>query len=175
LPDLLTGELGMTAEVLAVTDQASDSEIAFRLDLPPAAKVTALDRLIKINGTPLAFLQTYLPAQLGAKIVREDLAKVPVIAAIRRKSGVKVHSVSEAVEAVPADPRLAKLLSVELGAPLLKITRVYFSTQGRPFDYVKSFYRADRYQHLRIIVEAPEITIQRRTEKSNRGRKIVMT
>ena len=67
LSDLLTGELGMTAEVLAVTDQASNSEIAFRLDLPPAAKVTALDRLIKINGTPLAFLQTYLPAQLGAR------------------------------------------------------------------------------------------------------------
>jgi GntR family transcriptional regulator len=175
LSDLLTGESGMTAEVLAVTDQAPDSEIAFRLNLAPTAKVIALDRLIRINGAPLAFLQTYLPAQLGAKILREDLAKIPVIAAIRRKSGVKVHSVSEAVEAVPADPRLAKLLGVELGAPLLKITRVYFSVEGWPFDYVKSFYRADRYRHLRTIVEAPEFAIPKAREKSNRGRQIVMT
>jgi GntR family transcriptional regulator len=165
LLDLLTRESGITAEVLAITKKAADAETASSLNLAPTAKVTALDRLVRINGAPLAFLQTYLPAQLGAKILKEDLTKVPVIAAIERKSGVRVHSISEAVEAISADPRLAKLLGIELGAPVLKITRVYSSVEGWPFDYVKSFYRADRYQHLRTIVEAPEIATRRWTKK----------
>ena len=168
LVDLMEDRQGVTVEVLSMTVREAGEEIASRLNLAATDKVTALERLILVDRNPLAAVEAYLPATLGAKIIREDLTRVPVIEAIRRRSGLQAHSLTEAIEATPADVRLAQLLQVDLGAPLLKVVRVYLGADGTPIDYVKSFYRGDRYQHARTIAETTGEAV-RRPSKSRRN------
>jgi GntR family transcriptional regulator len=168
LVDLMERRQGVTVEVLSMTVRDAGEEIAARLHLAPSDKVTSLERLILLDGNPLAVVEAYLPAALGAKVIREDLTRVPVIEAIRRRSGLQAHSLTEAIEAMSADVRLVQLLGVDLGAPLLKVVRVYLGADGTPIDYVKSFYRGDRYQHARTIAETSGKPA-RRANKSRRS------
>ncbi len=153
LVDLLRTEPGVTAKILSIAAQPAGAEVGPRLKRDPDDEIFAIERLILLQGTPLAFLQAYLPSALGSKVIRENLEKVPVIEAIRRRCGVEVSAIAETVEACPADVKLSQLLEVELGAPLLKIVRVYFSDASTPIDYVVSYYRGDRYRHSRTITE----------------------
>jgi len=43
------------------------------------------------------------------------------------------------------DEEIARLLSVKPGAPLLYIERVTFSQDNIPMEYLRVYYRADRY------------------------------
>jgi len=42
----------------------------------------------------------------------------------------------------------ARPLGVEPGSPLLHLERVSYLPDGRPVEFVKSWYRADRYELL---------------------------
>ncbi len=38
-------------------------------------------------------------------------------------------------------------ISIDLGAPLLFVERVVQDSQGKPVEYVRSWYRGDRYEY----------------------------
>jgi UTRA domain-containing protein len=46
---------------------------------------------------------------------------------------------------VPCPPADAKLLDIRGGSPVLQIHRTTIDTRGRPFEYLESFFRGDRY------------------------------
>jgi DNA-binding GntR family transcriptional regulator len=46
---------------------------------------------------------------------------------------------------VAASPEIARLLSIRNGAPLLSFERVTFSQDNIAMEYLKIYYRADRY------------------------------
>ena len=52
------------------------------------------------------------------------------------------------MDATPADARIAELLGVQRGAPLLRIRQVIYSTKGKATIYVLGFYRSDRHTLL---------------------------
>ena len=58
-----------------------------------------------------------------------------------RLDAVEVQS----AQAVPAPAQIARLLSVRTGAPLLYFERVTYSQDAVAMEYLKIYYRADRY------------------------------
>jgi UTRA domain-containing protein len=55
------------------------------------------------------------------------------------------ESLDENIDATVADPRLAKLLSVPRGSPLLRIRHVIFSKTGKAITCVLGTYRSERH------------------------------
>jgi GntR family transcriptional regulator len=50
----------------------------------------------------------------------------------------------EVIEALPADERMARLLGVPVGSPLIRNTGYNYDAQDRVVEYVVSYYRADK-------------------------------
>ena len=60
-----------------------------------------------------------------------------------------------AIGATLAGVEAARALEVEVGAPLLRLTRVVFDVAGRPVERVVALYRADAYQYHMQLRPSP--------------------
>jgi GntR family transcriptional regulator len=58
-----------------------------------------------------------------------------------------VGRAEQTITATLADAAVAPLLEVDLGAPLLKISRTVYDQKDRPIEYIVGLYRPDRYQY----------------------------
>jgi GntR family transcriptional regulator len=65
---------------------------------------------------------------------------------------VKIERGSQIIEATVADSRVASLLDVMTGSPLLKIERTVFDAAARPVEYISILYRSDRYHYTVDLV-----------------------
>jgi DNA-binding GntR family transcriptional regulator len=63
-----------------------------------------------------------------------------------RKLGVKIAEVHDEVEAVLADPRVARRLGIAVGTPLLSVRRIYFTAGDNPVNLTVLMTRTDRYK-----------------------------
>jgi GntR family transcriptional regulator len=66
------------------------------------------------------------------KVLEESYGVVPVAA-------------EETIETAAASPREAELLGTETGSPMLVLSRHSFDAEGAPVEWVRSWYRGDRY------------------------------
>jgi GntR family transcriptional regulator len=62
--------------------------------------------------------------------------------------GVWPASAVETIETAPASPRQAGLLATDTGAPMLILSRHNLDSDGRPVEWVRSWYRGDRYTFI---------------------------
>jgi GntR family transcriptional regulator len=60
--------------------------------------------------------------------------------------GVRLAEAVETIETVLADPKDARLLGVDVGMPLLLLSRHSFDSDGMPVEWAQSRYRGDRYK-----------------------------
>ncbi len=65
-----------------------------------------------------------------------------------------------------ADPHVAGLLDVRVGAPLLSIERAVYTEEGRPVEYAHALYRSDCYNYTIYLTRDPNRKAQ--ADKANR-------
>lgn len=119
-------------------------EVAGRLHLKEGAEVLCLDRVRGWDGQPVVRFCSYLHPRLG--LVVEDDFSQPLYQLIRSRRGIIVDQSDEELTAVAADRRLARLLAVKTGAPLLQRTRTVFDTRRQPLEHSVVHYRGDRFE-----------------------------
>ena len=124
--------------------QASD-EVAARLDLTPGAVVQKAVRVRSHEGAPLSYLVTWLPEAVGRSFSAADMEVEPLMSLLER-SGIRVHAAEQTITACLADTDVARCLEVEIGAPLLSISRVLRDQNDQPVEYIRALYRPDRYE-----------------------------
>lgn len=100
---------------------------------------------VRISGdTPFSHLTTYVPEMIGATYSKRDLAKTPLLTLLER-SGVVAHRAEQTIAATLAGPETAAALGVEIGAPLLALTRVVYDQRGQGIEYLSALYRPDMH------------------------------
>ena len=52
----------------------------------------------------------------------------------------------QTIQAIAAPPEIARILCIKAGVPLLYFERVTFSQDDIPMEYLRIYYRADRYK-----------------------------
>jgi len=149
---------GMIEDIIAMGIKTKTRILDFSFVHPPKKVIKALnldkdDKALKIERVrlvgrvPISYTVNYLPPDLGNKIGIKDISVHALFNILEKKCKVKVGRGSMIIEATVADSRIASLLDVMTGSPLLRIERTVFNTQGRPVDYVIVLYRADRYHY----------------------------
>jgi GntR family transcriptional regulator len=108
------------------------------------AEVVYVERLRRLNGTPLSLDLTYLARAVGEAVLADDLAGTDVFTLIERHAGQSLSGGTLTVEAVNADPHTAALLGVAPGAALLAAERLASLADGTPVDYEYIRIRGDR-------------------------------
>jgi GntR family transcriptional regulator len=142
--DMVALGLQPSAKVLGTDPMEADETVARQLRVPIGTEVMQIRRVRIGDGLALSLDETYLPMDLGRKVVENDLEVYPIFSLLERKYDTPLVEADYRIEAVAADPFVAEALGVEERAPILLIERVSYSLDQRPVDYEKLFYRGDK-------------------------------
>ncbi|WP_353859643.1 GntR family transcriptional regulator [Azospirillum formosense] len=130
---------------------APPEAIAESLGLKPGERVQRSVRVRLIDGEPFSYLTTHVPEWLGLTYSEAELAARPLLELIER-SGVKTERATQAINATLAGPEAAAALDLEIGSPLLTLTRIVHDPSGRGVEHLHALYRPDRYSfHMDLV------------------------
>ncbi|HMF77297.1 MAG TPA: GntR family transcriptional regulator [Bryobacteraceae bacterium] len=132
-----------TARLIDKKIVTADEIVARQLALPKGARVVRIQRVRLGDGVPISFDETYLPLDIGKKIITNNLAVEPIFSLLERKYKIPLVEAEYKLEAVAAEVAVAVALRVEQGSPMFRIERTSYSTGARPVDYEKLYYRGD--------------------------------
>jgi GntR family transcriptional regulator len=122
-----------------------EPEIAARLGLGAASRMVKIERVRLTADEPFAMETCYLPAADFAGLVDAPLARGSLFAALEHDYGIELAYADEEVDATVAEGRVAQLLNLRAGAPLLRIRQVIYSAKTQPVIYVIGVYRSERH------------------------------
>jgi GntR family transcriptional regulator len=146
--DMQTLGRNPSARVLDHQVVAADKAVAHHLALPAGSLVVRIQRVRLADGEPVSFDETYLPREIGEKVLTNDLEVEPIFSLLEQKYDIPLVEAEYRLEAVSAEPLVAAALGVEPGSPLFLIERTSYSAGSRPIDYEKLFYRGDRIRFV---------------------------
>lgn len=125
-----------------------EPEAAARLALPAHSRLVKVERLRQSAEQAFALETCYLPADEFEGLASLPLERRSLFGTLEREYGIELSYSDEEVDATAASARIAELLSIHSGAPVLRIRQVIFSAQGKASLYVIGFYRSDRHTLL---------------------------
>jgi GntR family transcriptional regulator len=114
-----------------------------RLDSP---RGTIVKRTRTVDDQPFALTIAYLPPDLGTHLTQAALRKKALMELLK-DNGVTLSSATQAIRAQLADLDVCSQIDVEVGAAVLMVERIVHDSTGRPVEYVRSWYRGDRYEY----------------------------
>jgi GntR family transcriptional regulator len=132
-----------TARVIAKEIVAANEIVARQLALTTGERVVRIRRVRLADSVPLSFDETYLPLEIGKKVMTNDLKIEPIFSLLERKYDVPLIEAEYKLDAVAAGSEVARVLKVKPRSPVFRIERTSYSTGDRPVDYETLHYRGD--------------------------------
>lgn len=134
-------------QLLEMNRVEADVHEAELLGLKKGEPVYRIKRLRLREGQPYSLILNYLPAEIGARLTREELSHGVLLQILETKFGLNLTEARQQITAELADPYVAQLLQIRVGSPLLSIERTVYDEGGRPIEYVHTLYRSDLYSY----------------------------
>ena len=154
LDNMLAMGLKTKVTVLEFAYVAPPPAIQRDMGIGPSEIMQLAVRVRRYRAEPLCHLITYVPERIGKTYKASDLSDVPLLQLVER-AGIVAVEADEHITARLADPDVAGPLKVELGAPLLQVTRITRDIDGNPVEHLTALFRPDRYEY--------RLKMQRRT------------
>ena len=134
-----------------VTIVKAGEDIANALQIEEGVNVLRLHRVYYVNQEPLCSITSYLPAALNLS-VDENVYRSSLYEYLEREKGIRITSVYEDIEVGYAHAPISSELQVAEHTALLLRTRTSLDQSGKPVEYVRSYYRAEKYKyHSRLV------------------------
>lgn len=121
-------------------------EEAEHLRIGPATPVLQLDRLRGMSGIPICYDVVVIPVELAGTLVAADLNERSLYDELRTRCGIVIQRSAYSVQAGAADERIAALLQMPVGAPVLIGREVGYAPDGAPILRGENHYRGDAYR-----------------------------
>ena len=122
-------------EVLQVENVRPPLTIAAQLQLGNTERAVHASRLRSAQGTPLMVTEAWVPEHIGKHVTASGLKKRALFE-ILLAAGIRFGRVVQEVTAVAADPYHAGLLQTDVGAPLLRLTRLIYDQRRKPVQHL---------------------------------------
>lgn len=154
----LAGKLAV--EVVAFEYSVPPEDVRRLLKLAPGEEAQRVVRVRRNKAGPVMHLTTYVPAKIGRSYHRKDLERTPLYALLAR-AGKTYSKAQEAIGACLADPIVAPLLKVDVGAALLFVQRLLSTENDDPVEYLELRASPESYMLTRSwdsTVEPVELT-----------------
>ena len=126
-------------------------------ELPPwaaaaleRAEGATLERIRSIDGLVAMYNVNHLPRAIAELVLPLDDPNQSLYQRLKDVVGIEAAGGRRVVEAVRAEERLARVLELPMGSPVLFIESVTWDRDLRPFDCYQSWLRTDR---MRIDVQ----------------------
>lgn len=169
LENLLSMGLRTKVELLELATIPAPAEAAEPLAIAAGEPVQKAIRVRSDKSGPFAHITTFVPEAVGRAFGRKELAAKPMLQLLE-ESGVKVYGADQTITAKLADHAVAPLLDLELGAPLLAVSRVVYGAGERPVQFLRGLYRPDRYEYRMHLTRSGGDTPRIWVNADGRGR-----
>ncbi len=146
LENVVDFELNTKVRVLYFGRVALSGEVAALLGCTPGASALKIVRVRSDAQSPFSHTTCYLPEPEADLVTEAGLGNRTVIA-ILGAAGVSTPTAEQRLSAMVAGIEIGKLLKVEVGAPLISMTRLVRNEDDRPVEYLEALYRPDRYEY----------------------------
>ncbi|EMS70756.1 GntR family transcriptional regulator [Ruminiclostridium cellobioparum] len=140
--------LGMVPKtrVLEFSEEKEYYDVKLALDLKPEQKLYRIKRLRLADDTPIAVEEVFIPEGLCPDINRLDLTK-SLYDQLKNIYSIEISHIDNNIEAIKADRENRKLLMLEAGIPVLNISGISYTREGRKLFFERDVYRADKYKY----------------------------
>ena len=122
-----------------------DREVADRLRLAPDEQLARIERLRLADGEPMALETSYVPLSLCPGLLSIDLENRSLYEVLQSVFRLRFGSATQTIAAEVAPPGTASTLGLAPGDAMLVMERTTLLDDGRPVEFVRSWYRGDRY------------------------------
>ena len=154
------------ATVLDTKPTSPPASVMAMMGLAPNAEAFHIGRLRHFEKEPLSYEEAFLPLDIGRRVAKLDLRNTAIVHELRDRLRLKIWEEQQQVEAVAADPYVAGLLAVAVGAPLLFMVRHFCDQSDKSVVVFWSHLRPDRYYYT-LKLERPRAR-RKRPGKSSR-------
>lgn len=144
-----------TARIIGKEIVTADATVASQLALTRGERVVRIRRVRLADGIPLSFDETFLPLEIGKKIITNNLRVEPIFSLLERKYAIPLIEAEYKLDAVAAETEVATALRVKHGSPIFRIERTSYSTGARPVDYERLHYRGDLVRFVTHLGRRP--------------------
>lgn len=144
-----------SAEVLATSRVVASADLARQLDLPARAPVYKIERLRLADAWPIAVETSWLPAERFPGLTRQIRQHASLYALLAEQHSTTLHTAEETIETAPATPREAAPLRVDVGSPMLVVSRQNFDSAGAPVEFGRTWFRGDRVTLVTHLATEP--------------------
>lgn len=136
-------------EVLAVDSILADTATALRLQCDPGANWIRISLLRVRPGEsgPIGFSELFIHPDYADVVEDIGTRSQAVYALLEEKYGVQITRVMQEIEAGVASVNIASRLSVEVGKPVLEITRRYYTSDEQLIEASVNIHPAGRFRY----------------------------
>ena len=128
------------------------------LQLEPGTEVLRVVRVRLFDGEPVGHFVSFIPSDIAQHMTRAKLKSTPMLTLIE-EAGVHIGGAHQTISATLADAALSSVLQVDIGSPILRVTRTVEDKQGRPVQHILAQFRPDKYQ-IRLDLNSPGVDMQ---------------
>jgi GntR family transcriptional regulator len=144
-------DLVASSRILSQRRVLADARVSHALRLPAKSRVFELKRVRLSSGEPMSIQTAHIPADFVPGL--ELTSDVSLYEVLQRRYHLYPARARETYFAATADARSAELLGIAAGAPVFTVERVTHLPNEKPFEFVQSMVRGDRYSIVLDLVK----------------------
>ncbi len=156
LENILNFQQHTTVKILSFGKVAATDAAAEQLLLKPGEEVLRVVRIRSDGRTPISHVTGFVPYPEAERLKREDLGNSTIISCLEA-TGLRASSAEQGLSATLADAEIARLMKIEVGAPLISMWRTVKDLKDRPIEYMRTLYRPDRYEY-RVVLSRDSVS-----------------
>jgi GntR family transcriptional regulator len=131
--------------VLSAELISAEEDIAEALQIQFGEQLAFIRRLRLADGEPMSIEESFLVHSYCPDVLQYDYAKKPLREVLEKDYGIRIASAKQVIQAILASTEMADLLHIDPQTALLFIERVSHSQSRIPVEFLRIYYRADRY------------------------------
>ena len=135
------------SRVLGFREMRAGKIIGAKLKLRERDEVMEIRRVRYLDRDAISLDVSYLPIELGRRLIREDLQGRDVFVILENDFGIPLGNADLDIGAMIADEAVASALGMDAGTPILRIERLTYAADGRALDFEYLHYRGDAFQY----------------------------
>ena len=151
--------------ILEIGYVTADDKLAALLGIRPGGRALRIHRLRLADGEPMSIDMSQLPARRFPGLRKKLERHSSLYETLAKAYEIQPAEAEETIETVLAGPNDAQLLGVDVGLPLLLLSRHAFDIEGNPLEWAQSWYRGDRYKFVTRLRRMPAGTGERSAGK----------
>lgn len=145
--DMIRKGFKPSSRLISQTIILANELIANKLQITKGQEVIELKRVRMADEEPMALEIVYLPVQI-IKTLPDNIGTISLYDYIEQELGLLIDYSIQEIEAILTEEPISTHLEVEAGIPCLLICLQSYLKSGQIFEYVESYYRADRYKFI---------------------------